>query len=25
VRPQDSSIFIKRGGRIPAPTSALRN
>jgi uncharacterized protein (UPF0210 family) len=25
VRPQDSSIFIKRGGRIPAPASALRN
>jgi hypothetical protein len=25
VRPQDSSIFIRRGGRIPAPTSALRN
>lgn len=25
VRSEDSSIFIKRGGRIPAPTTALRN
>lgn len=25
VRTQDSSIFIRRGGRIPAPTTGIRN
>jgi uncharacterized protein (UPF0210 family) len=25
VRAQDSSAFIRRGGRIPAPTTALKN
>jgi len=25
VRREDSSVFIKRGGRLPAPTTALKN